>query len=276
MPHRFLTGRLLPALAVIALLPVTPVAAQEGEVPDAAMISAMQGMFAAEPLTAEQEARLPAAQAVANKVVPDGVYARVMDDMLPAMLGPMASLVSSSNGMSAEALSQRLGLTAEHLGKLSEAERLEITGLLDPAYDQRGEVALNAMMAPLRDILGAVEPALRNGIARAYAARFDPAELAAIGDFFATPAGARFAGELLPLFSDPQVMSASMEIVPQVMERLPQMTGAMGAAMSALPPERGFGDLSNRERARLAQLLGVDLAALKQGMIPPPVIVPVP
>ncbi|KHL24576.1 hypothetical protein PK98_11365 [Croceibacterium mercuriale] len=271
--------RLLPAFGAIALLPVTPVAAQQAGAADGAadavMLSAMRGMFPTEPLTAEQEARLPAAQPLADKVVPDGVYARVMDDMLRAMMGPMADLFSST-GMSAETLSLRLGMTAEHLGKLSEAERLEVTALLDPAYDQRGRVAMNAMIDPLRDIIVAVEPGLRSGIARAYAARFDAAELAAIGAFFDTPVGARFAGELLPLFSDPQVMSASMEMLPQVMERMPQMTEAMVAAMTDLPPERGFADLNNRQRARLAQLLGVDMAALKNGMVPPPVIVPVP
>lgn len=269
--------RLLLAWGAIALLPAAPAAAQE-----AAMAAAMPGMIPAEPLTAEQEARLPAAQVLADQVVPAGIYARVMDDTLGTIMGPVMDMMIGT-GMSATDLSGRLGLPEDQLTTLSDAERQEITGLLDPAFQERGRVAIDAMMAPLGDIVEAVEPQLRTGIARAYASRFDAAELAAIQTFFATPAGTRFAGELMLVFSDPQVMSASMEMMPQIMERMPQMMEAVSAAMAELPAQRGFADLGPAERARLAALVGVDQGVLKRSMAhpqpvvttPPPVIIPV-
>lgn len=235
----------------------------------------MRELFPAEPLTAEQEARLPAAQALAAKVVPEGVYSQLIDDTLQVLMGPMMQMLSS-DGMGAATLSLRLGVPQEDLATLSQAELKEITALLDPAFQQRREAAMTAMMVPLRDIMVAVEPKLHSGIARAYAIRFDPAELNAIGTFFATPAGMRFAGELLPLFSDPQVMSASMEMLPQIMERMPEMTKAITDAMAALPPQRAFADLSPAKRARLAALLNTDQATLKTSMTPPPVMIPAP
>jgi len=271
--------RLLFAWGAIAFLPVTPVAAQESAVTDPTAL--MRDMFPAEPLTAEQEARLPAAQALADRMVPDGVYAEVIDDTLQVMLGPLMTMVSG-RATDATLLSMRLGFQAEDIAALSEAERLEIAALLDPAHAERAEAATAAMMVPLRDIMVAVEPRLRTGLARAYAARYDQTELAAIDAFFATPAGRRFAGELLPIFADPQVVSASLETLPQIMERLPQITEAITAAMATLPPERGFVDLRPEERARLATLLGVDQGMLKRSMAatqpvvttPPPVIIP--
>ncbi|WP_347302361.1 DUF2059 domain-containing protein [Croceibacterium sp. TMG7-5b_MA50] len=266
--------RLLPTLSVAVLLATAPAAAQEAA-PGANAVSAMQAMFAAEPLTAEQEARLPAAQGVAAQVVPDGVYAEVLDTTLRTMMGPMVDLIAGG-GMDAMTLAMRLGMEPESLTHLTEAERQEMTRLLDPVFAERGRLAMGAMMDPVAEMVATVEPQLRSGLARAYAVRYDPAELAALQTFFATPAGARFAGDMLLVFSDPQVMSASMEMLPKMMERMPEMMTAMSTAVETLPPERGFADLSPAERRRLAELAGTDVATLKNRMAAAPVTIPAP
>lgn len=260
--------RLLLAAAALAVQPALPAAAQEAD-GTAVASAAMQAMFKAEPLTPEQETRLPAAEALAQLVVPDGVYAEVMDTTLSTMMGPMVDVLAGE-GMDSATLALRLGLAPESLADLTAAERQEMTRLLDPVFAERGRVAMGAMMAPVADMIAAVEPQLRAGLARAYAVRYSPEELTAIAGFFATPAGTRFAGDMLPVFSDPQVMAASLEMLPKMMERMPEMVAAMSSAVDALPPERGFADLSPADRRRLADLAGTDVATLETSMPPPP------
>ena len=263
---------LIAAAGGLALTMATPLAAQDGvqdtDAESAFLADLFTDVFTAEPLTADQEARLPAASAVVDTMMPEGFYAEMMTSSIDAMMGPLIGLVSGEEGARIVLLS-RLALDPETLEGLSEMEVLELAALLDPGLPQRGE-ALDALLKGLMGDIGvALEPGFRAGMARAYAVRFDEAQLADIAAFFATPTGRIYATENFRLMADPQVMAASMQAFPAMMERFVGIEEDMKAAFEALPGERKLGELAPEERARMAELLGVDESALEGIVLPP-------
>ena len=263
---------ILARAAPLALLGATavPATAQDereetGEEDLAAFGSMMQGLFTAEPLTPEQEARLPQATAVVDKILPAGAYARMMEEMFERILEPISATMPER--MPAAAIAQALGVSTEAIADLSEEQQAEIAQLIDPVFSQRSEMAINHMMDQMGALVVQFEPGMKRGLSKAYAKRFTADEMADIQAFFATPTGARYATESMLVFTDPQTMAGTMEALPAMMRQLPQMMGGLEEAMAALPPPRGFADLSEAERARLAALLGTSVAELEADML---------
>jgi hypothetical protein len=258
-------------LAALALAP-QPVAAQNPEDVSAGQMAEvmgmMSGLFQAEALTPEQEARLPAATALVATMMPDGFYAEMMGEMMDTMFAPMMGMINGDSAASI-VLRARLDIAAEALEALSPEERVELAGLLDPAFDGRGQVMTNMLMEAILQASTTIEPLFREGLGKAYAARFNTAQLADIGAFFATPTGQVYAAENMKLMADPQVMSASMQAMPAMMGQMGDLAGRLEAAMVNLPPEKTFEQLSAAERTRIAGLLGVAEAELGAIIAPP-------
>jgi len=236
----------------------------EGAMDEAAVLAMMSGLFQAEPLTAEQEARLPAATAIVATMMPEGFYGEIMRDMMEKTMRPMMAMFSEPDFI----LASRLTLDEAALAELSDAEKQELLTMLDPAWDQRADTMVNAIVANMGGAFAAVEPPVRAGLAKAYAVRFDEAQLADISTFFATPTGGEFARQSMALFADPQVMGATMEAMPEMIGSFTEMETAMEAALESLPAERDYADLSLAQRARMADLLGVEPDALGDMVIP--------
>ena len=259
--------RIVAAIAPAALLLASAPAAAQGEASDedfAALGALMQSMYEAEPLTAEQEARLPQAGALVDKILPEGAYARMMQDMFGQMLDPIASMMPEAMPPAAMALA--LGLPSETIETLGEAKQAEIADLIDPVFSRRSEVMMEYMLGEMGGMVAQFEPGMRRGLSRAYAKRFTLEEMADIQAFFATPTGARYATESMLVFTDPQTMAGTMEAMPAMLEQMPQMMGGIEEAMAVLPPQRGFADLSEAERSRLAALLDFTVPELKVSM----------
>lgn len=225
----------------------------------------MGGLFQAEPLTAEQEARLPAAQAVVGAMMPKGFYGKMMSDMMDRMMRPMMSMLAKPEFQ----LTSRLDMDSDAIEKLGAARAAEAIRILDPAYDRRAEAAMGVISGKLGGAFGPMEEPMREGLAKAYAARFDKAQLADIAAFFATPTGSTYARESMALFSDPRVMQASMKALPQMLSGFGDMEAAMNQAMASLPAERAYSDLSASERQRLAEILNVSPSRLPEIVRPP-------
>lgn len=225
----------------------------------------MAGLFQTEPLTEEQNARLPAAQAVVGEMMPDGFYGEMMAGMMDKMLRPMLTMFSQPEFV----LGARLTVDAEAIEALEEAEQAELTAMLDPAYQARGDAMVAVLTSRMGGMFTAMEGPMREGLSNAYAVRFDDAQLADIAAFFATPTGGEYARESMALFADPQVMQASMQALPAMMSGFGDIESAMREAMEALPAERGYGDLTEAQRERMAELLDVDPAQLADLVNPP-------
>ena len=266
-----MAGKFIAAAALVCAVPV--VAQQETATHESAMSSEaldgfagmMAGLFQTEPLTDEQTARLPAAQAVVGQMMPDGFYGEMMGGMMDKMLRPMLSMFSQPEFV----LGARLAIGAEAIEALGEDEQAELTAMLDPAYEARGDAMVEVLTLRMGGMFSAMEAPMREGLSKAYAVRFDEGQLADIAAFFATPTGSEYARESMALFADPQVMQASMQALPAMMNGFGDIESAMREAMAALPAERGYGDLTGAQRQRMAELLDVDPAQLADLVNPP-------
>ena len=266
--------KIVNAMAAAALVCAVPAAAQEDPEHSQSAMSPgdldefagmMAGLFQTEPLTEEQNARLPAAQAVVGEMMPDGFYGEMMAGMMDKMLRPMLTMFSQPEFV----LGARLAVDAEAIEALEEAEQAELTAMLDPAYQARGDAMVAVLTSRMGGMFTAMEGPMREGLSKAYAVRFDDAQLADIAAFFATPTGGEYARESMALFADPQVMQASMQALPAMMSGFGDIESAMREAMAALPAERGYGDLTEAQRERMAELLDVDPAQLADLVNPP-------
>lgn len=257
------------ALSLIATS--APAIAQSSGEPSAAELEGMgemfAGLFTSKPLSEEQEARVPAAMALIDVMMPEGFYADMMSEMMSSTMGPMLEIMSGAGGAEL-ILGSRLMVDPQVTEALSGDEKTELAALLDPAFNQRGSVMQSLMNDLMVEAAVLIEPGFKEGMAKAYAVRFDEAQLAEIATFFATPTGTLYAQENIKLMADPQVMSASMQAMPQMMQQFGDLGAQMEAAMAALPPERDLMDMNAEQRARMAQILGVDAAELGEYVAP--------
>ena len=260
------------AISAAALCLAAPLSAQDETAPSDAPsdaevqqeLDALGGLFGdifgtADPLTPEQEARVPTAQSVVLKLFPEGTYAKMMNETLaPMMDGIMGSIV----GTPAIALMELTGLPPSALSDVDEAKLAEAVALLDPNASERNAEIGRVTLEMVSGIVAKIEPSYRAGLTRAYAVRFTEAELVDLDAYFATPVGRKYAGESFLIFADPQVMASMNEMMPMMMESMPTMMGDIGALAEKYPKGRTFSELSPEEQDQLAALLDTTLEDL--------------
>lgn len=235
--------------------------ADEAKSPEKAM-EMLGAMFKAEPLTPEQEARVPLAQQVVDKMIPPGTYGEVMGSMFNKILGPIMSKIEQPS--SAE-VARQIGAMGSDLA-LDKQQAAEASALLDPAWQERRKVQMDAIQGALTKAMSAIEPTMRKAMAEVYAADFDSAQMTDIGAFFSTESGQAFARKSMTIASDPRFLSAMMKSLPQMLGSFASMEQEVKAATVKLPPMRTWNDLSAADRARLSELTGLSQAKLKAGM----------
>ena len=245
--------KLILACAAPLALTATLVLARENEVkrPNA---------FAAAGLTAEQQSRLPAAERVVAQVFPQGTYRKMMDASMQPM---MDAMMESMKAMPMAQIAAMTGMSTEEMAKLGDASIGELMEIIDPAFEERLAISNRVTVSMVTELMDEIEPSYRSGLMRAYAVRFTEAELADISAFFATETGRKYAPESILLFTDPQVMSVMGEMMPAMMERMPALTKQMTEEMESLPKPKRPEELSESDKARLAEILGVDLEEIR-------------
>ena len=254
-------------LACVAPLAVTatPILAQDEDgsesEAEAAALAQMQEMFAAEPLTAEQAARLPLARELVGMILPDGAMGEIMNTLFDGFLDPMMALAEQAGPDLVDQIGeQAIGL------ELDESQTAEVASLIDPNWKERRDRELVLMQQFMGEIMTAMEPAMRKGMSEAYAANFTGKELEDISAFFATESGGTYARKSFALSSDPRIIGAAMEQMPTMMEQFKTIDEKMRAAMSDLGEPRSFEALNASERARLSELTGFSEEELRSGM----------
>lgn len=242
--------------------PVTVVevpAGDEGKEPsgDVQAMAALAGMtgeaMKVDPLTPEQQARLPQAEAIIARIIPPGAIADTSRDIFGGFIGGFGEEMPAGPRL---AVAEALGIPPDSLDALGEAETIELANLFDPAWKQREGAMQDLISLMMGEMMNVMEPPMRKAMAEFYAIRFSSAELAAIDAFFATEAGTKYARESLSMASDPRLMSASMEMLPAVFASIADMEARMKERMAGLPEPRRFADLSPEERERVAKLTG--------------------
>ncbi|MGB3739635.1 MAG: DUF2059 domain-containing protein [Pontixanthobacter sp.] len=250
------------ALALTMGAGTRPLVAQDGLENDPfAMLDVMSEMFPVEPLTAEQEARLPLAREVVGRIMPDGAMAEMMDAMMGGMLRPMRE-------MGAEAcvvrVANALGLYGETL-EMDEDAAAEALAILDPSWEERQRIEMETMPGMMSEMMTTMEPVMKKAMSELYAVHFTGNELNGINAFFKTETGASYARKSFTLASDPRLISASMEAMPLMMEAFASMEERMEAATGKLPEPRFYADLTPAQKERLAQLTGMSVEKLDAG-----------
>lgn len=252
------------ALALLAA-PVAAQSAKEAPPPEksqADVMSGMAAMFKVEPLTAEQRARLPQAEALIAQIMPPGTLDQIMGGMFDKWLTPMMEMAGSPGSAQ---VARDLGIEDPDF-EVTEDEAAQIAAIIDPAWKERRERETKAMQGAMKTAMRAMEPAMRKGMSEAYAVTFTATEMRDIAAFFATPSGTSFARKSYALASDPRIMAASMEGLPAMMLQMKAMVEEMKSATADLPPRRGYNDLTPAERATLARITGRPPGELRDGM----------
>jgi hypothetical protein len=243
----------------LALAPVT-VAAQDGEaLAEADLFAGLMGAFAAEPLTPEQEARLPVAQALIDQIMPPGSLQDVMGPMFGSFIGPIAEAVDPQ---ASTFVASQLGLSGWELD-MTEAQAEAAAALFDPAWREREQRKAAAMPAMMASMAGAMEEPIRRVMAELYAIYFTSEELADIGTFFATPSGATYARQSFSMGSDPRLAGAMMQEMPAMMTAMVAMEAQLEASTSDLPAPRTLAELTPTERKGLARLVRMTVEELE-------------
>ncbi len=253
----------LSAPLALVLLPA-PALAQGGD--EAAemeqALAAMTQGFTVEPLTPEQEARLPQAQALVARIMPQGVMSQMMGGMFEGTFSPLIEAAPPQPGA---VVLERLGLQAEAFG-LSEEQIAAAAQMLDPAWEERNRREIALLPVVMSRMTEAMEPALRQAMAELYAIHFTEQELRDIDAFFATPSGASYASQSYAMMSDQRLAAASMAILPAITHGMAEMEVQMTAATADLPSPRGFAELTANQRKTLANMLGFTVEDLQAQM----------
>lgn len=227
-----------------------------------AVAEMMKSMFKVEPLTTEQQTRLPQAQALVARIMPPGTMNQIMGGMFDKFLGPMMSMAGEA---SSSDVARELGVEGEEL-ELEDEQAAQIAAILDPVWKERREAEMAAMQQAMSTVMTAMEPSMRKGMSEAYAIAFTSAEMTDIDRFFATPSGASFARKSYALASDPRILSASMESLPQMMAQFKVMEEDMKAVSAKFPARRSYADLSPAQRDEIAKATGLSQDEIEAGM----------
>lgn len=243
----------LTALGSAALLAITPVSAIAQDNAPTGDLAALGAMFEVEPLTPEQQARLPLARQIVMKVLPDGAMMEVMGSTFDNVLGPIMELANADAGA---AFAGVLGHRPEDLA-LDEAQTAQVLAIVDPAWRERNAAISNVTQATLADMMARMEPIMRNVMGELYAIYFDEQELRDINAFFDTESGLSFARQSYAMAGDRRIVAAMVQDPELLFGAFAQFPAQMEEAMAGLPQVRTFADLSPAERARLVELTGL-------------------
>ncbi|GGN53904.1 hypothetical protein GCM10011349_28990 [Novosphingobium indicum] len=229
----------------------------------ALMLGASPAMAAEPDSTAQAEApvdpaRLAAARQTVDYVFPAGTYARIMNATMDKI---MDSVMDSVGKMPIKDLA---GMGGVDTSKLSSASLSEIMAIYDPHYKERMTLTTHTMMGEMTTMMTEFEPEIRDGLAHAYAAKFDVKQLGELNAFFATPTGSEYAADSYMIMMSPKVMDKMQAFMPKMMKQMPAIVEKVKTATADLPPPRKYADLSDAERAELADLLGISVAELEE------------
>jgi hypothetical protein len=216
-------------------------------------------LFKTEPLTPEQQARLPLAEDMAQHMMPAGSFGVAMQESIAPMFDAIASELGSDPRTR---LAEISGVDAEHLAGLSDETAQEALDIFDPRYAARTERISASTVAMIGKLIDAVEPAYRRALAEALAIRFEEAEMRELLVFFDTPLGGKFARESLSVQYDPRMMGVSEAMGPAMVEIFPEMEKEFAAIETEFGGTRDFTQLSAVERERAARLIGKSVSEL--------------
>jgi hypothetical protein len=216
---------------------------------------------AAQAVPAPDPARIGAARSVVGKLLPQGIYKRILGTTMHSMLD---SIMGSFGDMPTREIAKLAGISEEDAKSLGEGTMREVMEVYDPDWQERMQLTMHAMTDAMSDLMVSLEPKVREALTRTYAREFTLVELQDMDRFFASPAGGHYAGKSMEMFMDPEMMKTMTEAMPEIMKQMPAIVEKAMAATKDLPKPRTNKDLTPQERKKLAGLLGVDAKTLEK------------
>lgn len=205
------------------------------------------------PTAAPDPARLAVAQQLADKLIPQGMYQRMLGENFNRM---METMVGSAGELPLRDFAKIGGLNETDVAALGQTTLREVMEVYDPYWKQRQQRMMGSMMGEMGKLMSTLEPKVRIALARAYAREYTLPELQDLQRFFATPAGSHYARSAMELMMGPDMAQAMAESMPEIMQQMPALVQAAQAGTKDLPPPRKPEDLTPEQREKILKLLG--------------------
>lgn len=231
-----------------------------------AQTAASPAQAAPAPAPAPDPARLAVARQIALKMLPPGTMREVLSQSYPEMMEAMGG---SMGEIPISEIMQIGGLSEEDAKKLGDAKLHEVMDIVDPAWRERFKITTTDLMAAVTDMMEKLEPGMREAMARVYARDFTLPQLEEILRFLETPAGTLFGKKSFTIGADPEVTAELAKLMPEMMKAMPELMVEQQRKLDELPPRRKIEELSDEDRQKLADLLGVDVADLNETQLEP-------
>ena len=174
--------------------------------------------------------RLRLARQTVDFVWPLGTYQRMMSDMMgpDGMLGAVFDMKLGDMVAPGQEMS-------EGDKKIADTSMREAIASKDPHFEERMRITMKVMTDEMGAVMTKIEPAMRDGLSKAFARKFSTAQLQDLNLFFATPTGGVYARESLMLFMDPEIMKSMMGMMPELMNAMPAIEEKVKKATAHLP-----------------------------------------
>lgn len=184
---------------------------------------------AAQAAAADPE-RLRLARQTVDFVWPLGTYKKMMGDMM----GPEGMLGAVFDMKLGDVVAPGKEMSAEDK-KIAETTMRDAIAAKDPHFQERMRITMEVMGAEMGAVMTKVEPAVRDGLAKAFARKFTTTQLQDLNVFFATPTGRFYAAESMSLFMDPELLKSMMAMMPELMKAMPAIQEKVKKATAHLP-----------------------------------------
>lgn len=224
-------------------------------------IALVEKMFDTSSLPPIEPARLALAQKTMGALIPAGSIEKMIDNLYGKMF---KTIMGEFGGQSDLMLSIQTGVESEQIAKLDEATKGKVADMFDPHRKEREEQITRVIKPLISEVLGDMEPPMREGLAKAYARKFTAAQLNDLNGFLATPTGTLYAGEWMALQADPEVMVAVIKAVPPLITKFIDRAPELEKDFKDLPKEKQLSDFDDKELGKLAKLMKVDVKLLKE------------
>lgn len=224
-------------------------------------IALIEKMFDTGNLPPIEPARLALAQKTMGQLIPSGSLEKMIDNLYGKMF---KTIMGEFGGQSDLMLSIKTGVESEKIAALDEATKTKVADMLDPHRKEREDQITKVIKPLISEVLGDMEPPMREGMSKAYARKFTAAQLTDLNGFLATPTGTLYANEWMALQADPEVMLAIIKAVPPLITKFIDRAPQIEKDMKELPKEKQLSDFSDKELGQLAKLMKIDVKVLKE------------
>jgi len=224
-------------------------------------IALVEKMFDTSSLPPIDPARLTLAQKTMGALIPAGSIEKMIDNLYGKMF---KTIMGEFGGQSDLMLSIQTGVESEQIAKLDEATKGKVADMFDPHRKEREDQITKVIKPLISEVLGDMEPPMREGMSKAYARKFTAAQLTDLNGFLATPTGTLYANEWMALQADPEVMVAVIRAVPPLVTKFIDRAPELEKDFKDLPKEKQLSDFDDKELGKLAKLMKVDVKVLKE------------